>query len=826
MSNIKRSSQRSSKKNINNIGILDPNGKKSNPITGQNYQNLYKNELDPTSGSPITYKFLGTKWSSLPMYSQAREVIRSIQNNQIVLLRSKTGSGKTVLTPKFAAHALGYKGKIVITIPKKVTAKGAAEFAAKTLDVTIGEEVGYYFKGKRLVNTGNKQTLLTYTTTGSLLSRITGNDPDLSDYDAIIVDEAHERSIQMDMQFMLLRHIAKRRPDLKIVIMSATIDLQKFLNYFGSVGNGFAQLDIEGETPKPIVDHYLPREPKDWKIDTIELIIKILQESDEGDILVFVKSGAEGRTLCQKLSEASRAIGLYPFCTELEGKSQFDMVNEERQITKDRYAINVALYHDHPNRNNNHPFERKVVMSTNVAESSLTVDGIVYVIDSGMEYMEQYFPNENARSLMEEYIAQSAVTQRRGRAGRTRPGVCYHMYTEKQFKGFVEYPVPDIQKTDLSSYLLDLLRMKGIETVGNLRGLLNEMMDPPEKKFIDSGLNILLRLDAINGLEDSSVLTSLGKSMSHFRALKPTLARTILISYFYHCSNEVCNIISMIILADGQMEMIFRKPRKDDEIRIAAKKHRNFYHQSGDHLSMLRLYNKYMEKADKMNKSELKRWCIENYVSFKVLDKTNELSRKLKSTLMQIMKSNRRSHQLNIDLNMNQNNVVEFLGKGGDATRNSVVLNYEEVKKFKNKIQKTNSHDNDILLSFIIGSFIQIGAGISRGQYRTCFAIESVDTRIANTSILTQYKSDSKYILYDELFRFGNSYKLNICSKVSETLANIIDKQYLDILKKCSAKKKQIDDKKHGKKGKKGYDKKKYGKKKYGKRKYGKKYKK
>ena len=784
---------------MNNIGILDPNGKKINPLTGNKYANIYANTIDPKTNKPTTYKHYANLWSKFPMYLRAKEIIQAIKDHNIIFIRSGTGSGKTVLTPKFVLHALEYKHKVLVTIPKKLPTHSSAEFAAQTLDVTLGEEVGFYFKGKREINRGGKESILTYTTTGSLLSRITGNDPDLSEYSALVIDEAHERSIQMDLQFLLIREVLRKRPDFKLVIMSATIDLQKFIDYFSDIGS-FAEFDVGGETAKPITDYYLPKPPKDWKEEMINIIVNILKQSDEGDILGFVKSGGEGRQLCQKLKEASIKEGLRPFCVELESKSKFEVVNEERQISKEKFAINMALYKTHPNADPNNPYDRKVVFATNAAESSITVDGIVYVIDSGLEYNDKYFPCENARSLMEEFISQSAVIQRRGRAGRTREGYCYHLYTEKQYSDFENYPVPDIQKTDLSPYLLDLLRMEGIGTIQNLRNMLASMIDPPHAKFVDAGLSILYGLGAIDNINTGNV-TQLGIDMSFFRALKPTLAKSIIVSYQLECSREVCDIVAMIILTDGQMESLFKTPYEREQMGIAMKKHKALTDSYGDQLTMLKTYRKYIEKKEKTSKSEAKRWSIDNFVSFKILDKVSSTSQKLRSTLRQIMTKNKNIENLNKN-NISTNNNM----KGGErrttrTTRSTRSTRSTSTTRVSRATKISESITKRILRSFMLGNYINIGISIGKRNYQTCYSQTQTIAQLSRHSVLNYYKSLPKNVLYDELFNFGTGFKFNICCKISDEMLKDLTPEQHQILTKC--KKKKLVEKKPDKKYKK-----------------------
>jgi pre-mRNA-splicing factor ATP-dependent RNA helicase DHX15/PRP43 len=207
-----------------NTGIYDPNGLYNNPFTNQPYQNVYINELTKDK-LPMTYINLAKDWSDKIVYNNKDIIIDSIANNQITLARAGTGVGKTILIPRIAIHAFDYKEKVICTIPKKLTTRSTADFVAKCMDVKLGEQVGYFYKDDNTTNKNGIETKLTFTTPGSLISSMVGSDPLLSNYKCVIVDEAHERSVETDLLLLLLKKACLKRKDLKIVIMSATIDL-------------------------------------------------------------------------------------------------------------------------------------------------------------------------------------------------------------------------------------------------------------------------------------------------------------------------------------------------------------------------------------------------------------------------------------------------------------------------------------------------------------------------------------------------------------------------------------------------------------------------
>ena len=636
ISKSKSKSKSSIKLNKNiDYGIYDPDGININPLTGTEYKNLYSHIKKNINGEVLnaTYANLAKIWKTKLVYLHKDKILDSIKNNQVTLAKAGTGVGKTVLIPKIALHAFDYGEKVICTIPKKVITRSTAEFAAQCLDVKIGQEVGYYFRGE---NKTNENTKLIFTTTGSIISRITGSDPYLSEYKCIIIDEAHERSVQTDQLLLLLKKALAKRKDLKLVIMSATINLTVFRNYFPTPTFKFGEVDAGEFTSYEIQDHWLEKQPKpnEWKELAIKKIIHILQTSEDGDILVFIRASSDGKMLCDTLNKEAtklrklKNVKINPFCVILAGNSSKEDENLATDETKYQELTGERGM----------KYTRKVVMATNVAESSLTVDGVVYVIDCGLEYEESYDPKTMARCLTEEPIAKSAVKQRRGRAGRTKPGVCYHLYTKSYFENLQDYPTPSIQKSDLTSDILDLMKLEYIKNVGDLKDFLNEFISPPKKMFINSSLKTLIALDAITSKENDGVITDLGYGIAKFRAIKTHLAKALISSYYYKCSQSVSDMIALMIVADGMINTIFPefKPDKkknkqynDTKMKQFTKSRQLFTHPYGDTFSLLKAYTIFREKE-----AELKP---------KVIVGTNIIDTPKKSIIEYIKKSKTKS---------------------------------------------------------------------------------------------------------------------------------------------------------------------------------------
>ena len=484
------------KDNYWNIGIFDPDGLNPNPLNDQPYSSQYKT--------------LGKFWSNLPSYSMAKQIVETILTNDVILIKSATGSGKSVLIPKLALHSVDYKRRVIMTLPKKIITKKAAEFGAKTLDVELGEQVGYQFRGESNKST---RTILTYTTDGSVIAMLK-SDPMLKSVDIVIIDEAHERKVNIDLLLYMLKNSINLRKKknlkpLKLIIMSATINEAIFKSYYRDFR--FESLELTGIPNHPIKSIYLESE-LDLKTSQYlergqEIIGQIISNVNdlnpdyvEGDILFFVCTVSECDDLAVKLEE------LYPDCFTMGLYSGFDTELE-------LYISDPLKY-----RELNPKYKRRIFISTNVAESSLTIDGIVYVIDSGLELGVKFDPTTDINRMTKGFVTQSQMTQRRGRAGRTKPGVCYHLYTPQQYERTIKFPEPEIKCIDLKNTCLSLMKMCGDITLTSMRGgkkkLLTDnkscdmentiemflhFIEPPGEKFITNGFDFAITGGLIGG---------------------------------------------------------------------------------------------------------------------------------------------------------------------------------------------------------------------------------------------------------------------------------------------------------------------------------------
>ncbi|KAJ8094490.1 DEAH-box ATP-dependent RNA helicase prp43 [Marasmius tenuissimus] len=517
----------------------------------------------------------------------------------------ETGSGKTTQIPQFVAYSdLPHtKGKLVAcTQPRRVAAMSVARRVADEMDVELGRHVGYSIRFEDMTEAGT--TFLKYMTDGMLL-REAMNDPNLERYSTIILDEAHERTLATDILMGLLKEIARRRSDLKIIIMSATLDAVKFQKYFGLRRDTSAPLfKVPGRT-HPVEVFYTQEPEPDYVEAAIRTVLMIHRAEDPGDILVFLTGEEEIEDACKKI--------------KLEAD---DLVNQDPDSVGP--LICIPLYSSLPPQQQQRIFDpapsartpdgppgRKVVVSTNIAETSLTIDGIVYVVDPGFSKQKVYNPRIRVESLLVSPISKASAQQRAGRAGRTRPGKCFRLYTEKDFMGELEEQTyPEILRSNLSNTVLELLKL-GIKDLVRF-----DYVDAPAPETLMRALELLNYLAA---LDDEGNITPLGRMMADF-PLDPQLAKMLISSPEFRCSNEILTIVAMLSVPN-----IWVRPnnarREADEAKALLTV------PESDHLTLLNVYNQYMQ-----NKHD-KNWAWQNYVSGRALMQAENVRNQLQRTM-------------------------------------------------------------------------------------------------------------------------------------------------------------------------------------------------
>ena len=524
------------------------------------------------------------------------EFLQLYQQSQILVFVGETGSGKTTQIPQFVLYddLPQTQGKMVAcTQPRRVAAMSVAQRVAAEMDVKLGEEVGYSIRFEDM--TGPK-TIMKYMTDGMLL-REAMNDHNLSRYSTIMLDEAHERTMATDILMGLLKEVVVRRPDLKIIIMSATLDAQKFQRYFMDA----PLLAVPGRT-HPVEIFYTPEPEQDYVEAAVRTVLQIHATEGEGDILLFLTGEEE-------IEDASRKIAL-------EG--------DEMTREADAGPIKVyPLYGSLPPHMQQRIFDpappprrpggrpgRKVIVSTNIAETSLTIDGIVYVVDPGFSKQKIYNPRIRVESLLVSPISKASAQQRAGRAGRTRPGKCFRLYTEGAFKKeLIESTYPEILRSNLSSTVLELKKL-GIDDLVHF-----DLMDPPAPETL---MRALEELNYLACLDDDGNLTQLGRLASDF-PLDPALAVMLISSPEFYCSNEILSITALL-----SVPQVFTRPaaqrKRADEMKEL------FKHPDGDHLTMLNVYHAYRGPEAQEN---AKQWCHDHFLSLRSLQSADNVRQQL-----------------------------------------------------------------------------------------------------------------------------------------------------------------------------------------------------
>jgi pre-mRNA-splicing factor ATP-dependent RNA helicase DHX15/PRP43 len=372
-----------------------------NPLTGRPFSRHYFDVLKVRRALPV-YQFLDLLHTA-------------VQENQVVVVEGETGSGKTTQIPS-ALLAVNPRGmQVACTQPRRVAATSVAKRVAEEMDVNLGEEVGYNI---RFDDCSGPRTVLKFVTDGMLL-REAMEDPELKRYSTVILDEAHERTLSTDVLFGLLKEVLQRRKDLKVVVMSATLDAESFQRYF----DGAPLLRVPGRL-HPVEVYYTPEPERDYVEASINTVIQIHKCEEPGDILVFLTGEFEIEDCCRKILAETDSLG--PEYGPLVCYPLYSALSNEKQ--------NLIFSEAPAPRVPGGPPGRKVVVSTNIAETSLTIDGIVYVVDPGFSKQKVYNPRIRVESLLVSPISQASANQRKGRAGRTRPGKCFRLYTEKAFQ--------------------------------------------------------------------------------------------------------------------------------------------------------------------------------------------------------------------------------------------------------------------------------------------------------------------------------------------------------------------------------------------------------
>lgn len=553
-----------------------------NPFTGRNFGKRY-------------FDILRTR-RNLPVHAQRKEFLDMFHSTQIMVFVGETGSGKTTQIPQFVLYddLPQYNNKMVAcTQPRRVAAMSVAQRVAQEMDVELGEEVGYSI---RFEEKAGPKTVLKYMTDGMLL-REAMTDNNLARYSVLILDEAHERTLATDILMGLLKEVAQRRPDLKIIIMSATLDAQKFQRYFLDA----PLLAVPGRT-HPVEIFYTVEAENDYVEAAIRTVLQIHATEPEGDILVFLTGEEEIEDTCRKIglgvddmiqdADAGPMV-VYPLYGSLPPQQQQRIFDAAPK----------------PRRQGGRP-GRKCIVSTNIAETSLTIDGIVYVVDPGFSKQKVYNPRIRVESLLVSPISKASAQQRAGRAGRTRPGKCFRLYTEKAFKSeLIEQTYPELLRSNLSMTVLQLKKL-GIDDLVHF-----DLMDPPAPETL---MRALEELNYLACLDDEGELTALGRLASQF-PLDPALAVMLISSPEFYCSNEILSLVALISVPNVFVRPANNRKRADTMKDL-------FAHPDGDHLTLLNVYHAF--KSPDAQRDQ-KQWCHDHFLSYRSLQQADNVRMQL-----------------------------------------------------------------------------------------------------------------------------------------------------------------------------------------------------
>ena len=533
--------------------------------------------------------------NTLPVHEKLEEIKKAIAENQVTIICGETGSGKTTQLPKICLElGRGAAGLIGHTQPRRLAARSVAERIAEELKSEIGSAVGYKV---RFTDHTSRDACVKLMTDGILLAE-TQTDRYLAAYDTIIIDEAHERSLNIDFLLGYLKQLLPRRPDLKVIITSATIDAERFSQHF----NGAPVLEVSGRT-YPVEILYRPLTSKDEDDAEVELTDAIVDAADElarhgeGDILVFLPGEREIREAAEALRKSTlrRNDEILPLFARLSHAEQHKIF--------------------HPTG-----AKRRIVLATNVAETSLTVPGIKYVIDTGLARVKRYSARAKVEQLHVEKISQAAARQRSGRCGRVSAGVCIRLFSEEDFNSRTEFTDPEIVRSNLAAVILRMAALK----LGDVAAF--PFLEAPDQRYINDGFQVLLELGAVN---EHNGLTKLGEQMAHL-PIDPKIARILLAAKKHDCMAEILVIASALSIQDP-------RERPLEARDAAAKAHERFTDKQSDFLAYLNIWDSFQRERDKgLSNKQLVQWCRQYFLSHLRMREWRELHHQLAQTAIEM----------------------------------------------------------------------------------------------------------------------------------------------------------------------------------------------
>ena len=550
---------------------------------------------------------------NLPIAEYRGRLLESVTLSQCIVITGETGCGKTTQLPQYLYEGgFGKDGVIAVSQPRRVAAISVAHRVAFEMRAKLGEEVGYQV---RFDDCSNSSTKIKYMTDGCLLKGFL-EDQELSKYSVVVLDEAHERSLATDILFGLTKtlvdkpfsHFKNRRSPLKIVIMSATLDITKFSMFF----NSCPIFKIPGRVHPVSITYNCSDEGFDYKRLTYlsqltRVIMDIHLDQPQGDILVFLTGQSEIENACNRLFKGAENIDYENDVSSSEVQGMLilplygALSSEQQQKVFDPVQKGV----------------RRVIIATNIAATSLTIDGVVYVVDSGFVKQLTFNPCTGLDNLEIVPIAQSEAVQRTGRAGRTAPGKCYRLYSKRFYDQMDETTIPEIQRTSLTGVVLNL-KCTGIDNVLDF-----QYLDPPEEKMVLEALRQLFYFQAIN---DQGTVTPLGRQLVEF-PLQPSLGRVVIRSRQLDCHDAVIPIVAML-----SIENVFVHPSTKQESEASMTAHKAIAQEGGgtsDFSTLLATY-----KLATTASGSLRKWCRENFVHWRSIRTAQNIHQQLESILL------------------------------------------------------------------------------------------------------------------------------------------------------------------------------------------------
>lgn len=520
--------------------------------------------------------------SNLPVASRAEDLVDALKRHPVVIIAGETGSGKTTQVPKCCVQAgLGKKGRILLTQPRRLAAIRTASRLAEEWGVKVGEEVGYRI---RFDHRSHDASVVEVVTDGIPVSGDLSDSP-FRGCDIVIVDEVHERSVNIDLLLGLLKLERTRNPDLKVALMSATLDLHRYQEFFPEA----EVVEVEGRT-FPVEIEYQPLVGRESLGDGLARSLEHAMKNSSGDVLVFLPTERDIRDnedrLRSRLGGAAEVLPLF---------SRLPAAQQDRVFKRGG--------------------KRKVILSTNIAETSLTLPEVRVVIDSGLARVLRYQPGRGVPLLEVEWVSKASARQRTGRAGRVAPGKCLRIYDERTHESMEDFTTPEIRRQDLSQVLLKLVSM------GIHRPELFPFPDSPSIKAIRSGCRHLEFLGAILSRGDDWELTPLGRRMVSI-PVSPRLAHLLLGGRQRGMVEDVAVIAAFLSIAD---------PRQSpaDQLAKARDAHRKFAVEGSDYMGMLKLFGTYQKKREELSGQKLRRWCDDSFLSWKRMKEWDQLREEL-----------------------------------------------------------------------------------------------------------------------------------------------------------------------------------------------------